>query len=257
VTDLVMPAGGSQGTIEPEMGGQVRIGNMPRVVSGPANDYRDRDHRHLEARRHMSRLRLIAIAALALLALPASVLAATADVTGTVTAPEGVSVTGVEVAVLVQGTDQVIATTTDGTGAWTLQVDVEPGAVLEVRATGVQTRSDPDEDGCVMLSTPIGRLEVTIAELPPAAIEVPLDDAITGEICSATATPEATAKPATVTKPDTTPPSTDALGVAGRGGAGPALLIVLGLLAMVSATAIALAGRHRTRQVADRTVHRD
>jgi hypothetical protein len=209
----------------------------------------------------MSRLRLIAIAALALLALPASVLAATVDVTGTVTAPEGVSVTGVEVAVLVQGTDQVIATTTDGTGAWTLQVDVEPGAVLEVRATGVQTRSDPDEDGCVMLSTPIGRLEVTIAELPPAAIEVPLDDAITGEICTATATAEATAeataRPDKVTKPDTTPPSTDALVVAGRGGAGPALLIVLGLLAMVSATAIALAGRHRTRQVADRTVHRD
>ena len=107
----------------------------------------------------MSRLRLVAIAAFALvLALPASVLAATVDVTGTVTAPDGVSVAGVEIAVLVQGTDQIIATTTDEAGAWALQVEAEPGAVLDVRARRApRRRSEPDEDGCVTLTTPIGR----------------------------------------------------------------------------------------------------
>ena len=199
----------------------------------------------------MSRLRLVAIAAFALvLALPASVLAATVDVTGTVTAPDGVSVAGVEVSVLEPGTDQIIATTTDETGAWALQVEAEPGAVLTFDAKGAQTRSEPDEDGCVTLTTPTGRVEVTVTELPLAPIEVPLDGAITGEVCSATATPDATAKPDKVTKPDTTPPSTDALGVAGPGATGSGMLVVVGLLALASGASLVLARRQHARQVA-------
>ncbi len=174
----------------------------------------------------MSRLRLTAIAALALLlALPAPVLAATVDVTGTVTAPEGVSVAGVEIAVLVQGSDEIKATTTDEAGAWALQVDAEPGAVLEIDATGAQTRSEPDEEGCVTVSTPIGRLEVTIEELPLAAIEVPLDGAITDVVCPETPTPAPvdTPKPTppfTGGGPAKTPPSTDTIGADGLGGRG-------------------------------------
>src|SRR5690349_16275383 len=109
----------------------------------------------------MSRLRLIVAAALALvLVLPATALAATTDVGGTVTAA-GAPAVGAEVTVLVQGTDQILSTTTDESGAWTLQLDVEPGAVLEVNGTGQTTTTDPDKDGCVTSSTPSGQVEVT------------------------------------------------------------------------------------------------
>ena len=206
----------------------------------------------------MSRLRLAAITALALLlALPASVLAATVDVTGTVTAPDGVSVAGVEIAVLVQGTDQIIATTTDDAGAWALQVDAEPGAVLEVNATGAQTQSEPGEDGCVTLSTPIGRLEVTIVELPLAAIEVPLDGVITDETCPETPTPEPVVTPEPKPEPTPpftgggtaakTPPSTDALGSDGSRAVGSAFLVLAGVLAMAGGGSVAIARRRATR----------
>jgi hypothetical protein len=206
----------------------------------------------------MSRLRLAAIAAIALVvALPASVLGATVDVAGTVSAPDGVSVAGVEVAVLVQGTDQVIATTTDEAGAWALQVDAEPGAVLEVKATGAQAQSEPGEDGCVTLTTPIGRIEVTIEELPLAAVEVPLDGVITDETCPEPPTPKPVDTPEP-TPPFTggaaarTPPSTDAPGADGPGAVGSAFLVVAGVLAMVVGGSVAIARRRTVRVIARR-----
>ena len=201
----------------------------------------------------MSRLRTAFIAFALALALPASALAATVDVTGTVTAPDGVPVSGVEIAVLVQGTDQIIASTTDEAGAWALQVDAEPGAVLDLSATGAMVTSEPDEEGCVTRTTPVGRLEVTIVELPLAAIEVPLDAVITDETCPEAPTPEPVVTPAPTPpftgggKPAKTPPSTDALGADGSGAAGSAFLVIAGVLALVGGGSVAITRRRTAR----------
>jgi hypothetical protein len=169
----------------------------------------------------MSRLRLTALLALALaLALPGAALAATVDVGGTVTASGGGPAGGVEVVVLVQGSDQLVSTTTDAEGAWAVQVDAETRAVLEISATGPTTRSEPDERGCVTLTTATGRVTGTIEALPLAAIDAPLDGEITGQVCSATATPDST--------PAVTPPSTDAsFGNPSSPGSGTRLVILL------------------------------
>ena len=109
----------------------------------------------------MSHLRLIVAAALALvLVLPATALAATFDVGGTVTNTDGSPAVGAEITILVQGTDQILATTTDENGAWALQLDAEPGAVLEVNGTGQSTTSEPDADGCITTTTPSGQANV-------------------------------------------------------------------------------------------------
>lgn len=177
----------------------------------------------------MSRLRIIAIAAFVLvLAFPGSALAATVDVAGTVTALGGAPAAGVEVVVLVEGTDQIVSATTDAQGAWAAQVDADTGAVLEISATGPTTRSEPDERGCVTLTTPTGRVTVTIESLPLAAIEVPLDGEITGQVCSATATPD----------PGVTPPPTDAAGgnpTSPGSGTGLAILLLAGVSSLVLA----------------------
>jgi hypothetical protein len=174
-----------------------------------------------------------------------------------VTASDGVSVAGVEIAVLVQGTDQVIATTTDEAGAWALQVDAEPGAVLEVSATGAQAQSEPGEDGCVTLTTPIARLAVTIEELPLTPIEVPLDGVITDETCpepppaEPVDTPEPT-PPFTGGAAARTPPSTDTPGADGPGATGSAFLVIAGVLAMVVGGSAAISRRRVARAVARR-----
>jgi hypothetical protein len=210
----------------------------------------------------MSHLRLIAAAALALvLVLPATALAATVDVGGTVTTTDGAPAVGVEITILVQGTDEIHATTTGENGAWALQLDVEPGAVLEVNGTGQSTTSEPDADGCTTTTTPSGQTSATIpAEGTIPAIDFPLDNVLTGSVC------------ATVTPPDTgggnggggnggggeapaeqqperagvTPPSTDALPVAKSGTtAGNAMFLVLGVLVGLTATVLVLTDRRR------------
>ena len=138
----------------------------------------------------MSRLRMAVAAALAfVLVLPATVLAATVDVGGTVTNLDGTPAVGAEIAILIQGSDTIVATTTDEAGAWALQLDAEPGATLEVNGTGVSTASEPDADGCITTTTPSGQTTATIpADGPVPAIDFPLDNLITGTAC-ATATP--------------------------------------------------------------------
>jgi hypothetical protein len=196
-----------------------------------------------EARRTMSRLRLIAAMALALvLVLPATALAATYDVSGTVTDKGGAPVAGAEVTILVQGTDQILSTTSGENGAWTLQVDVDPGAVLEVNGTGPTTRTQPDKNGCITTTTGSGQLEVTVpAEGQVGAVALTLDKEISGTVCSATGKPD---KPA---RPGTTPPATDAIaqgvGAAGSG----SLLLIVGLVAFIGAT-IAFTSTRRPRR---------
>jgi len=181
----------------------------------------------------MSRLRLIAIAALALaFALPGTVLAATVDVAGTATLPGGGPAAGVEILVLVQGTDQIVPTKTDANGAWALQVDADAGSVLEISATGATTRSKPDAKGCVTLTTPTARVTVTIETLPLAAIDFPLDGAITSTECTAIATPH----------PVNTPPSTDS--IAG-GGSSPGSGTALVILALAGCSSLVLAAARR------------
>jgi hypothetical protein len=191
----------------------------------------------------MSRLRLIAALALALLlVLPATALAATYDVTGTVTDTGGAPVAGAEVTILVQGTDQVLSTTSDANGAWGIQVDVDPGAVLEVNGTGPTTSTEPDADGCITTTTGSGQLKVTVpAEGQVDAVPLVLDNPISGTVCSATAKPD---KPA---KPGTTPPATDAIAQGGTAAGNGSLLLIAGLVAFIGAT-IALTTTRRPRR---------
>ena len=100
---------------------------------------------------------------------------------------DGAPVAGAEVTILVQGTDQILSTTSDASGAWALQLDVEPGAVLEVNGTGPTTTTEPDADGCITTTTVSGQLEVTIpAEGPADPVALALDREISGTVCSAT-----------------------------------------------------------------------
>jgi hypothetical protein len=218
----------------------------------------------------MSHLRLIVAAALALvLVLPATALAATFDVGGSVTNTDGSPAVGAEITILVQGTDQIVATTTDENGAWTLQVDAEPGAVLEVNGTGQSTTSEPDADGCVTTTTPSGQANATIpAEGPVPPIDFPLDNPLTGIVCSDPATPPTTGggnggggngggnggggEAPAEQQPDTagvTPPSTDTLPVSkGSTTAGNASFLVLGLLVGLTGTVLLLTDRRRSER---------
>ena len=223
----------------------------------------------------MSHLRLIVAAALALvLVLPATALAATFDVGGTVTTTDGAPAVGAEITILVQGTDQIFATTTDENGAWALQLDAEPGAVLEVNGTGQSTTSEPDADGCTTTTTPSGQTNATIpAEGAVPAIDFPLDTLLTGTVC-ATVTPPDTGganggggnggsgsgnggsgngggKAPAEQKPDTagmTPPSTDTLPVAGTTRPGSATFLLLGgLIGLTGVILASTASRRGTR----------
>jgi hypothetical protein len=191
----------------------------------------------------MSRLRLIVATAIALvLVLPATALAAAYDVGGTVTDKGGAPVAGAEVTILVQGTDQIVATTTDATGAWTLPLDVEPGAVLEVNGTGPTTTTEPDDEGCVTTTTGSGQLEVTIpAEGPVEAVALALDNEISGTVCSATGAP------GSVDDPGLTPPATDTVAAGTSMAGNGSLLLVAGLAAFI-ATLITLTATRRPRR---------
>ncbi len=189
----------------------------------------------------MSHLRLIVAAALALvLLLPATALAATFSVGGTVTNTDGSPAVGAEITILVQGTDQILSTTSDASGAWALQLDVEPGAVLEVNGTGPATSTEPDADGCITTTTVSGQLEVTIpAEGPADPVALALDREISGTVCSATGTPD--------TDPGLTPPPTDTIAPATGPGGNASLLLVAGLAAFIGAT-IAFSTTRRPRR---------
>jgi hypothetical protein len=185
----------------------------------------------------MSRL-LVALVALVLaLAVPGAVLAAAVDVGGTVRGPDGTGASGVEVLVLVQGTDQVVATTSDADGGWGVQVDAEAGSGLEISATGPTLRSAPDDQGCVTLTTPTARLTVTIEQVPPAPVDLVLDGVITGQVCGATATP----------RPAVTPPSTDGPGAGAASRSPDASLMVL-LLAGLSSVALTATRRRAVQR---------
>ena len=212
----------------------------------------------------MSHLRLIVAAALALvLVLPATVLAATVDVGGTVTNTDGSAAVGAEVTILVQGTDQIFAATTDENGAWALQLDAEPGAILDVQGLGQATTSEPDAEGCTTTTTPSGQTTATIpADGPVPPIDFPLNDLLTGSVC-ATLTPPDTGggtggggngggQAPAEQKPDTaavTPPSTDTLPVAGATTPGSATFLLLGgLIGLTGVILAATVGGHRHRR---------
>ena len=189
----------------------------------------------------MSRLRLIVAMAIALvLVLPATALAAAYDVGGTVTDKGGAPVAGAEVTILVQGTDQILSTTSDANGAWALQLDVEPGAVLEVNGTGPTTSTEPDADGCITTTTVSGQLEVTVpAEGQVDPVALPLDRDISGTVCSTSGTPD--------NDPGLTPPPTDTV-AAGTNVAGNGPLLLLAGLGAFIATMISLTTTRRTRR---------
>jgi hypothetical protein len=212
----------------------------------------------------MSHLRLIAAAALALvLVLPATALAATFGVAGTVTNTDGSPAAGAEITILVQGTDQILATITDENGAWALEIEAEPGAVLEVNGTGVSTTTEPDADGCTTTTTPSGQVNATIpAEGDVPAVDFPLDNVLTGSVC-ATVTPPDTGggnggngggnggggEAPAEERPDTaavTPPATDTLPIAKASTtAGNAMFLVLGVLVGLTGAVLVLTDRRR------------
>jgi hypothetical protein len=154
-------------------------------------------------------------------------------VTGTVVR-DGAPVTGVEVVVRVGGSDVIASTHSDENGAFTVGVEAEVGAELQVHATGQTSRSDPDRRGCVRSETPIGDLTSTIEELPPAPLTVELDTVLTSTVCTATG------------RPGVTPPSTDLVAASPGGTSGGGLLVVLGLLALLAGGTLAVGTRPRS-----------
>jgi hypothetical protein len=195
-------------------------------------------------RPHLLRPRLLAIAAAALLALPAAASAAsTIDLTGTVTR-DGAPVAGVAVTALLVGTDMIVAATTDETGAFALQLEGDIGGVVQIGATGTTITLPPDAEGCVRSETPTGRVTVTIDALRVPPVAVPMDTLLVSSVCSATASPDpAVTLPAT----DTTRP-----GHGGRDAAPGSMLGVLGLLGLIAALA-GLPARRRGRRTDTRS----
>jgi hypothetical protein len=152
----------------------------------------------------MPRARLIAIALVALLALPGVASAAElADISGTVRNADTSPAPGVEVLVGVTGSDIFQPVTTGADGAFAAQVEASPGDTIEIRATGATVRSEPDEEGCVHATTPTGRASFVLGEGAPEPVEVVLDTILEGTVCTTSASPEPT--------PRVTPPATDRL----------------------------------------------
>ncbi|OGO59570.1 MAG: hypothetical protein A2V85_06500 [Chloroflexi bacterium RBG_16_72_14] len=184
----------------------------------------------------MPRARLIAIALVALLALPGVASAAElVDVSGTVRNVDTTPAPGVEVLVGVAGTDIFQPVTTDAAGAFAAQIEAAPGDTIEIRATGATVRSEPDEEGCVHATTPTGRASFVLGEGAPGPVEVVLDTMLESTVCTTTATPEPT--------PRVTPPATDRPG-AGASGAGSGLAVALAVLGSLVAAGW-LAARRR------------
>jgi hypothetical protein len=182
--------------------------------------------------RHTRLAILLPLLALAtLLALPAGALAADTVTLGGAVVLDGAPVTGVAVTVSVVGSDTIAAAVTDENGAFAVEIEAAIGDEVRVTAKGQTFTSPPDGNGCVRTETPIGRASMTLVELPPAPLEVALDQLITSEVCGATATPRIT------------PPATDAGFRSGSGGPGSSLLLVLGGLVLVGGGALALARR--------------
>ena len=206
----------------------------------------------------MSRLRLVAATAVALvLLLPASALAATTELSGTVADTSGSLVAGAEITVLVEGTDMILSTTSDANGAWVLELDVEPGAVLDINTTGPAVSTEPDADGCVTTTTASGQATVTLPEeAAPDAVRLVLDTELSGTVCEATPKPEKTpqanktpsathtAAPARQqpAQEGLTPPSTDTIATSG-GGAPHGTTLLLGILAAVSGVTLVVTTR--------------
>lgn len=185
----------------------------------------------------MSRPRLLALAAAALLALPSAASAASGiDLAGTVTR-DGTPVENVAVTAWLDGGDMILSATTDADGAFSVQLEGEVGGVVQIRATGPTVTFPPDARGCVRFETPTGRSTVTLEVLPVPPVAVLLDSVRVSNVCGATATP----------RPAITPPATDAA----RPGAGPrgtstgALVGLVGLMGLVVALAGLPARRRR------------
>ena len=182
---------------------------------------------------------LVPVALLAaLLAMPAGVLAADAVVVTGVVVRDGQPVTGVDVTVTVKGGDTIAHATSDEAGAFAVEVEAVAGSEVTVWATGQAFTSEPDAKGCVHTEMPAGRLVTTLDAIPPAPLEVVLDQLVTGTVCQAQ-----------TTRPQITPPATDGpVGARAAGGPGGGWLPVLGLLLAASGGGLALAGaRPRNR----------
>lgn len=180
------------------------------------------------SRAHVSRTTLIALAAL--LALPATVLAAgSIDLSGTVTR-DAAPVEGVSVTAWLVGDDIIVAATTDANGAFAVQLEGDVGAVIQVRATGATVTFEPDDQGCVRSETPSGRAEITIEALPVPPVAISLDTLVVSNVCGTAATPgPAPTLPAT----DATVPGNDTRGVSAL-----ALVGLIGLFLVVATTGL-------------------
>lgn len=184
----------------------------------------------------MSRFRLLALAGAALLALPATVLAASAiDLSGTVTR-DAAPVEGVSVTAWLVGDDMIVAATTDANGAFAMQLEGDAGGVIQLRAAGPTVTFEPDDLGCVRSETPTGRAEITIEAFPVPPAAISLDTLVVSNVCGTAATPG----------PALTLPPTDAIqpGNHARGISAGVLVGLLGSLFLVIAVA-ALPARRR------------
>jgi hypothetical protein len=173
----------------------------------------------------------VAMAA-ALLAMPAGVLAADpVTLTGTVVR-DGLPQPGVQVGVIVTASDIIASATTDDEGAFSVGVEAAIGTEVRISARGQLFQSDPDARGCVHTEMLAGSAVLIVEAIPPAPVEVVLDQLVTGTVCPAAGTPRIT------------PPATDGLVAPRPGGAsGGGLLAVVGVLALAGSASLALAHR--------------
>jgi hypothetical protein len=192
----------------------------------------------VEATRVTLAARTVLAGLLLALALPAVAAAVEpVDVTGTVTDGAGAPAGGVEVALLVAGTDVILSATTDPGGAFAIAAEAAVGDTLELRATGATVTTGPDEEGCVHSSTPFGKLSVVIEALPLDPVVIAMDQELTGVVCQATATPRPhAAKP--------TPPATDRATAEPMRSTVGGLAILLGLLSLAAAVSLVASRRH-------------
>ena len=192
------------------------------------------------------RLTIVAACLAAAFCLPATATAADPVlVAGLVSDPDGDPAAGVEVVVVVAGSDLVRATTTDAAGTFSVEVEAVVGDTIDIRATGPTVSGESDEAGCVTGRTPIGGAGVTIEALPLAPVAVGLVHVVESRVCSATATPDG---PHRTHRPEPTPPATDRAsdGDGATTPAGRPFLAVAGLAFVLAGIAMVVAWRSRS-----------
>ena len=159
--------------------------------------------------------------------------------------PDGVPAAGVEVVVVVAGTDLVRATTTDAAGAFSVEVEAAVGDTIDIRATGPTVSGGARRGGLRHQPDPDRRRRRhdRVAAARPGRGRARPRDREPGLLGDGHAGPAA----ARTHRPDPTPPATDrASDGDGATPAGRPFLAVAGLAFVLAGIAMVVAWRSRS-----------